>query len=299
MIVMSLYGGLGNQMYQYAFAKQLSKMTGQPVKFKLEFHTKGKDFPRNLDVDKFNLSLPIQEITKQEFLFFKMKLKAAIKLATLFSIPNKSLKLQEYKLSQPLALDQFKGLKNVSLDGYWQNIDYFSAIRQDLQKDFDLSFSDYDNKEVKRKIAAAGHHSVALHIRRGDYIANANANKLHGICSQDYYVKAVSWLREHYGESLLFFVFSDDPDWVRENIATLSLSEKNAEIIAHNDGQQGFYDMMLMKQCKHHVIANSTFSWWPAWLSDKNGMVIAPNQWFSGENNKKKPNIFPDDWLYI
>jgi len=134
--------------------------------------------------------------------------------------------------------------------------------------------------------------SVSVHVRRGDYASNPATNLYHGTCDPEYYLAAERKLRTEFGE-LTLFVFSDDPQWAKDNVQFQS----NAVAVTHNLLERDYEDLHLMTLCDHHIIANSTFSWWGAWLCDNPGkMVIAPRQWFRGAGLSAE-DLIPEGWI--
>ena len=138
--------------------------------------------------------------------------------------------------------------------------------------------------------------SVGIHIRRGDYISNQAAFENHGICSLTYYKTAIGIINSKINNPM-YFIFSDDTEWVRNT----DFGIKNFEIIDWNIEKKSYIDMQLMSYCKHNIIANSTFSWWGAWLNNySQKIVIAPKNWFSNESRKSESEkIIPKDWIQI
>jgi hypothetical protein len=182
---------------------------------------------------------------------------------------------------------------NVYLEGSWQNSKYFENIRNILKAEFIVKAPLPGlNKELAEKIENTN--SVALHIRRGNYVFDQETNKMHGTCSIDYYQKCVNRITEQV-KNPHFFVFSDEPQWARENIKL----EFPTTYISHNDISKQYEDFRLMTLCKHQIISNSTFSWWAAWLNENSDkIVLAPKEWF-------KTDIFdvselvPKEWQKI
>ena len=135
---------------------------------------------------------------------------------------------------------------------------------------------------------------MSIHIRRGDYVSNKITNLTHGVCGIEYYINAINYISKHV-EQPYFFVFSDEPEWARENLKiTFPITYIN-----HNTSQNDFEDMRLLSLCKQHIIANSSFSWWGAWLSrNDNKIVIAPKKWFN-EYKADTKDLYPDDWIIL
>ena len=152
--------------------------------------------------------------------------------------------------------------------------------------------SDSQNKKnlhVKEKIEKCI--SISLHIRRGDYVSNI----AHGTCDLSYYRKAVEYFINLYGKNLEIFAFSDDPSWVKNNLKL----PVNINFITHNYSDNNYEDLRLMSCCNHNIIANSSFSWWGAWLNtNPNKIVIAPKLWYANQKIENR-DITPKDWLRI
>ncbi|WP_196214867.1 alpha-1,2-fucosyltransferase [Piscirickettsia salmonis] len=296
---MKLYGGLGNQMFQYAFAKQLGVMLGQNIFFEIDLShwDRAGGFFRGFALGNFG-KIKIKLARKKQLFGVRLLAKLERKVKFFSRIFPKSAHFKECRV-ECINFNDVKDCKHLYLEGYWQNLSYLENIRDDLVEEFDCGFmNDIENKRIKDNILRSGN-SVSLHVRRGDYIHNSSALKVHGVCEVDYYKKAIGIIEKKLDKPA-FFIFSDDPDWARENIFPLVSNQRRGYLVSHNNEENGYKDMMLMKQCKHHVIANSTFSWWAAWLCDNSEkIVVAPDQWFVGEKNKKRPKIFPDEWLYI
>ena len=181
------------------------------------------------------------------------------------------------------------------LDGYWQSERYFADIADLLRQEFSLKEpANESNAAMHARIVARGHSSVSLHIRRGDYVSNAQTAQYHGVCSLDYYRQAAQYVAERLTEPH-FFVFSDDLAWVKEHLQlpySLTLMDVNS-------ADRGVWDMALMRTCHHHIIANSSFSWWGAWLNhhaDK--IVVCPQRWFSGASHDTR-DLIPAKWVRI
>lgn len=182
---------------------------------------------------------------------------------------------------------------DVYLDGYWQSEMYFRDIQDIVRKEFTFrNESDRNNTGLADLIRSET--AVSLHVRRGDYITDTSIHAVHGTCSLDYYRSSIGLMASRV-ERPYFFIFSDDPEWAK---AHLTLSHP-VTYVTNNGTDRAYEDMRLMSLCKHHIIANSSFSWWGAWLSaapDK--MVIAPARWFkSGEHNTK--DLIPIAWVRL
>ena len=179
------------------------------------------------------------------------------------------------------------------LCGYWQSEKYFFDVRDQIRKDLIFSqLIDDVNKEYEKQIASTN--SISLHIRRGDYVANPASLAIHGVCSIDYYKLAIAHIEKNIS-SPIYFIFSDDMPWARSNFGFLN----SAVFIDHNKNDKSYIDMQLMSYCKHHIIANSSFSWWGAWLNNNPGkIVISPKRWFA-DTSKLSQDLIPDSWIKL
>jgi hypothetical protein len=187
----------------------------------------------------------------------------------------------------------FKKNKNIYFNGYFQSEKYFIKRREDLLKIFKFPKLDDKNEGIKTKISNH-QNSVSIHIRRGDYLKD-EIKKYHGILDEDYYNSAIKIIQEKYKDAQ-FFVFSDDENFVKKKYNHL----ENFNIIEGNT-ENSWKDMALMTYCKHHVIANSSFSWWGAWLSSaENSLKIAPKNWFNPQFAMFDINDFiPKNWIKL
>ena len=136
--------------------------------------------------------------------------------------------------------------------------------------------------------------SVSIHVRRTDYISNIPANNYHGTCNETYYIEAMKIIGKKISNPH-FYIFSDEPEWFKANIKT----NFQVTFVEHNKNEKSFEDMYLMSLCKHNIIANSSFSWWGAWLnSNENKQVIAPANWFQ-DKTKNTKDLLPETWIKL
>ena len=178
------------------------------------------------------------------------------------------------------------------LMGYWQSEKYFNDFEENIRSDFSFKAA-LDGENLETSVRMRGCNSVSLHVRRGDYVTHAPTAKILNACSIDYYYKAISRIGEKV-PAPHFFVFSDDQQWVRNNLKV----PFPAEYIDRNHGMQSYIDMQLMSLCKHQIIANSSFSWWGAWLNvNPEKIVIAPRDWFC--NGLDDSDLIPHKWTRL
>ena len=184
--------------------------------------------------------------------------------------------------------------KNLYLDGYWQCENYFLDIREELLVELSIKSSLSKKTIAIDNLISKSTNAVGLHIRRGDYVTNQETLKIHGICSLEYYYKAISLLEDKLGDCH-YFIFSDDTEWAKANLKI----KGDMTIVDHNDGLKSYEDLYLMSKCDHNIIANSSFSWWGAWLNvNKSKIVIAPRKWFNSLDLDDSM-IKPSSWLEI
>ena len=290
-VITRLNGGLGNQLFHYAAGLSLADRLGVPLKLDLsEFDTY---LLRRFELDKFEISATIAApeettdlvVNPSRFERFYSRLAISLGLGC-YRIAFKQIKF-EYD-------EAFGKIKHpMYLNGYWQSERYFKPVEDKLRNELCLvdKLGDTSRRFLDEILQCP---AVSLHIRRGDYVSNPSAALVHGVCSLDYYYSAIRHIAARV-ENPYFFVFSDDPQWARENLK-ISFPVR---FVAANGPDSGVEDMWLMKSCKHHIIANSSFSWWAAWLnksSDK--IVIAPGDWFL-DKNIDTGDLIPDQWHKI
>lgn len=184
--------------------------------------------------------------------------------------------------------------KSLILSGYWQSEKYFKSIECLVREKF--VFRNIDNKTKALASEISSLNSVSLHIRRGDYLGHSLYS---GVCTEEYYRNSVECLKLQIDskQDLKFFVFSDEKDFATQFVNKLNVP---AAIIERNTGIDSYKDMYLMSHCKHNIIANSSFSWWGAWLNkNPDKIIIAPKKWFGSSSDDKYKDILPENWIKI
>jgi len=178
------------------------------------------------------------------------------------------------------------------LVGNWQSEKYFSEVSDVLRKDFMPRSLDDRLLRISESLRSVD--SVSVHVRRGDYMSNSAAHNFHGVCEMDYYRRAMDFLRSKV-PGAKFYVFTDDPIWVKECFPC----DASWELVDQWDGKASWMDMWLMSRCRHHIISNSTYSWWGAWLNASHKkVVVAPNRWFNSESIDTS-DLLPAGWLTV
>lgn len=292
-IVVRQISGLGNQLFQYAAGKYYARRYGASMRMMLDlprrWHSYGS--PRPFLLSHFSISEPFEVIRSYERLLIseRPQLKAALGLAgrplgiqVVAEEPS-----QRYRFLEDLPLE--KSTRTLYIKGYWQAHRIADDNEQDLRSS--LRFREPasgKNLAVQETIAAA-RTSISLHVRRGDYTLASEGNIALPI---EYYRQAIASFQERFNQPS-FFVFSDDIPYTRANLP----SNLNIVFVDHNDDFSSYEDLRLMSSCQHHIIANSTFSWWGAWLNPrKEKIVYAPKQWLL-KSDSVFPDLMPPGWI--
>ena len=292
MIIVRLTGGLGNQLFQYATGLRLALRNNSPLT--LDVSAYSRDSKRSYALSRYVLDASVA-IDRAPALFRGRERVRDLKHRLYTGVPPAWrrwhwLKQQTLRFEPRVLLAR----GDIYLDGSWQSERYFSDIASRVQADLALREGPTNaNAELARKIESC-QCAVSVHVRRGDYVSDATTRAIHDVCSAAYYERAIASLAEESSEVQLF-VFSDDPKWVSENLRF----SVPATVVDENHSSNGHDDLWLMSLCRHHVIANSSFSWWGAWLSPwANKKVFAPNQWFRCEGYDIH-EIVPSRWTLV
>lgn len=292
MVIVKLRGGLGNQMFQYAAGRQLAILHQTTLKLDISIYRCGG--LRSYDLEAFRIE---GKLAKDEEV---ARIRAGRNLVTRFAswlgLPRGE--------SQGGPVFRETGVKpfnpsiaetpgDVYLDGYWQSEKYFADISDVIRREFTVrSPLVATNLRIAEMISNT--QSVSIHVRRGDYVSNPATARVHGVCSLDYYRRCMALIAERIGRPH-FYVFSDDPDWVMENLR----SDHPCTCVTHNDASHGHEDLRLMTMCEHNIIANSSFSWWGAWLNvNPDKLVFAPQEWFRDRSIDTR-DLLPVDWIRV
>jgi hypothetical protein len=295
MVIVKLRGGMGNQMFQYAMGRRLALARGTTLKLDLGWFENCKaDSPRSYELHVF--AIKEQIATEKEIELIKnaddkgpsgllMRL-----LGRANRVYSKGVVMEKHFHFDPEILTL---PDNVYVEGYWQTEKYFKDVAGVIRREFTVTAEpDEDNRQMSEIIGRS--EAVSVHIRRGDYVSNSVMNRYHGLCSLDYYQKAMEVVASKV-KNPHFFVFSDDSEWVKENVS----SEYPMTFIDFNGTEKAYEDMRLMSLCGHHIIANSSFSWWGAWLCvSPDKIVIAPKSWFRNEL-LNTTDLIPTEWRRI
>ena len=176
--------------------------------------------------------------------------------------------------------------------GYWQAYKYFADCGEAIDATIRLPFSDLNEAARRWLDLIRSSEAVIVHVRRGDYL-RPNIKNVHGLCDLPYYTRAMSLLRQHVS-SAKFFVFSDDPVWCQQAFS----GEDDLHVIGVHEPNRGHFDLALMVSGRHHIIANSSFGWWAAWLARHDAqIVVAPTPWTTRDG--PAPDLFPPGWIVL
>ena len=292
MIISRIIGGLGNQMFQYAIGRALSIERNMSLLLDVSSFDKYNRHQGFELTRVFNCSPQIatnndvrRVLGLQSSHVFKRILSQAL---------MSPFRRQELVLEPHYHFWQGAGTvpSTCYLQGYWQSEKYFERYRTAIQEDFAFKLP-FVGKNVELAARISQTNSVSLHVRRGDYLSDKKATALHGLCSIDYYREATESIGIKI-DAPTFFIFSDDIDWVKKNLKI----RFPCQYVDHNQGLDSFNDMHLMSLCHHNIIANSSFSWWAAWLNaNECKLVLAPKKWFSIPINTS--DLIPDTWTLL
>ena len=292
MIIVRLKGGLGNQLFQYALGRRLTYFNNTQLKLDISSYRTYKLHAYSLH--PLNI---VENIATED----DLKALGVMEGRGLRTVLSKALEKRKL-IHNPLRIDErlmafdpeiLKVSDNVYLDGYWASEKYFSEIADVLRAELTpRQRLDKVNEDMASEIADAT--SVSIHVRRADYVTNPDTNKLFGTCSLKYYNKCITEISLKVRDPH-FYVFSDDVQWTKKNL----IIEHPVKYVDQNNKENDFKDLYLMSKCKHHIIANSSFSWWGAWLgTSKDQIVFATSRWLSPGRTDVK-DIIPERWLRV
>ena len=312
MIIVRLSGGLGNQMFQYAMGRSLCHRLQNTLKldisllkynphrsYALSHFNILEDFASPEEVYRFSgvpqkISQKITHRLNKPLLFARRIFPWTLNDSNRRSSQNQPRVYSEPHFHFDPEVLNLRG--HLYLKGYWQTEKYFKEIEHIIRKEFTVKNPLVGrNLEYARQIQDC--EAVSVHVRRGDYLTHSRWRRTHGVCPGEYYQAALEKMKEHVTGSH-FFIFSDDHQWVENNIGV----DRSSTIVDNNGPEAAHEDLRLMSLCQHHIIANSSFSWWAAWLkSSRNALVIAPQKWFGDERmrTRRLDDLFLSDWCLL
>ncbi len=288
MIIVKIYGGLGNQMFQYALGRTLSLKNKAQLKLELSFfNNSGMAIAREYGLNHFNIEgepATIDDLWQFTNRGFSRKVSERLKPFYRRQIVNEP----HYNFAPNIL----KIIGDKFLSGYWQSEKYFLPIADIIRRDFTLR-DEYKNLPTELVNKIKNSNSISIHFRRGDYVASPEVNKVIGVKTLDYYYQALSVVAQKVDRPHLF-IFSDDIEWVRNNFKTT-----HEITFISGSGLKDYQEMILMSLCQHNILANSSFSWWGAWLNNNpNKIVIAPKKWLN-DSAVNTQDLIPDNWIKL
>lgn len=291
MVIIRLKGGLGNQMFQYAVARGISS-TDRKVFLDTSFYSYNKESTEALTARKYELSIfPNLRASKINSLCSYALANGGFQRTALKSILFPSITHVIQKENEFLDFKNISTKRVLLLDGFFQSEKYFKHIKSELLNEFAFNYGNYRNDTYVELINSSTN-SVAVHIRRGDYMRPA-VNIYHGVIPLSYYDQAMQKI-EFEIEEPHYFIFSDDIEWCKIHFIKY---HSKITFIERSSVDDSWKDMWLMTLCRHHIIANSSYSWWGAWLANKQGFKFAPAEWFNPKVAQFNINDFvPDSW---
>lgn len=290
MVVVRLKGGLGNQLFQYAFGRALCERAKQSLVLDTSYFDSSNpgETPRDYRLHHYAIAADVgvpSGVKKVLKLGRKRRGIRSRVVRSLFNVHINNEKSFEYAQTPPP-----EGYGVWQYDGYWQSPLYFDDIRPILLEELSPRLAP-QGENARLLDEMRGCNAISVHIRRGDYVTSAKTQEFHGLCGLEYYKAAMALMAEQV-EAPRFYVFSDDIAWARDNI----VAPCPVVFVGHNDDAAAYEDLRLMSACRHHIVANSSFSWWGAWLNPyEQKKVIAPQRWFLDASVNCK-DLVPASW---
>lgn len=286
MVVVKLSGGIGNQMFQYAFGKSLQEKRNIEVVYRSSFEGLTN---RKFELNHFNITGQlINDNNFEQFQKRQNTLLKKIKNRFLGHYENMLVKERQYHFDP----DLFNVPAECIVDGYFQSEKYFVDIEAEIRNEFLFKTPlTKEDKLLSDEITECS--SIGIHVRRGDYLGNP----LFPVYDLKYYMHAIKEVLKHV-EQPMFFIFSNDYEWCRKNMHL----DYPHRFVTQNIERHAYYDLLLMSQCKHNIIANSSFSWWGAWLNrNPDKIIIAPPKWVNQISPffRNIDDIVPNHWIRI
>lgn len=285
MVVVELMGGLGNQLFQYAAGRALSSRLGCALS--LDLRLLEVDVKREYALDVYQLAgLAARPSVAGRLLQ---------RLTTPFRRRTVALPRFEENREKGAYDEAFEAISSpVVLHGYYQSEKYFESIKNEIRRDLQLRHAlSTEAAKAQERILACGQNAVSVHLRRGDYVSEAHTRDLHGVLGVEFYRIALAQLMRHVPEPHAF-VFTDEPQAVAE------IRDINVPMtVVSGTGLADFEELHLMSVCHHHITANSSFSWWGAWLGDPAGLTVVPKRWFSNESEIAVRQRFSKNWIVL
>lgn len=297
MIFVNINGGIGNQLFQYAFAKHVSIIKNDSINLDIRWYKKSKD--RFFRLNYFNIDAKVGLTTKDsiyhsfhDLSFFSRQVR---KVLPKFLFNNKYYIAQQQFHFYDYFINEINTPQNIYLGGLWQSELFFGSTAAAVKKDLQFKNELFSEIMLSKANEIINENSIMLHIRRGDYLKLP----IYEILGVDYFIRAIELILARVSEPK-FYIFSDDMIWVKANLSNY-FKQKNITAYIVNDTKIDIEDFFLMSKCKHAIISNSTFSWWAAWLNENSDkLIIGPDKWFKPEITEYLGiDIIPDRWIKL
>jgi len=278
MVITKLCGGLGNQMFQYATGLALADRLNTSIIPDISWFDEMKTNPYIITRRTYELDV------------FGIKARKFSRIENISLLISKPVIFEEHGYAYQNKISTIAG--NIILDGFWQNPKYFEKERRAILNAFKFPRETSSKNrlllsEINKSL------SVSIHVRRGDYVSSEETKKIHGLPPLEYYKRAAASIGKDFNNPR-FFIFSDDISWCKQNLKI----NNDMVFVENNNGTKHYEDMRLMAACKHNILANSSFSWWGAWLNQNQAkLVYAPKKWSISSTNAS--DILPSEWIKI
>lgn len=287
-MIVRITGGIGNQMFQYALKMQFDRTLKSSNEIDTHFYQQknihnGYELNKVFGIDAIHYGGKKRALSDKFPLLYKICFKLGIR-----SLKTKNTLTEIRTCFLPEVFDYTKA--NAYIDGYWQSEEYFLDVKEDVRATFQFpAFDEEENCRLEQMIINT--QSVSIHVRRGDYVG---ASRFLSLGQTDYYQSAIEYIKKKVN-SPLFIILSDDIKWCKKNLDL----PQNSIFVTWNDRAKSYRDMQIMSICKHNIIANSSFSWWGAWLNNNpEKIVVAPSRFFNG-SKEDDSHIIPLNWVKI
>lgn len=299
MKIVNITGGLGNQMFQYAFAMALKdRYPDEKVFIDIQHYNtlffkkyKGINLHNGFEINEIfpNAELPIARPVDLMRLSYWIPNYVLSRLGRKLLPWRRTEYVSSYASNYSYDKNAFERKGSCYYEGYWQCVRYYKKIKDKIIDVFSHPTPDEYNLKLTKQIEKCN--SVGIHVRRGDYL---NEPEFSGICDVDYYSKSIDDIKRH-SDNPVFYIFSNDLAWCKENIIPL-IEGYTYVFVSENKGKKSCWDMFLMTYCKHLIIANSSFSWWGAYLNKNAARIYAPYPWI---NRNCEIDIYEDSWIKV
>ncbi|MGF7215635.1 hypothetical protein GGR92_001775 [Spirosoma lacussanchae] len=290
MIISKITSGLGNQLFQYALARHLSLKNNTPLYFDLGFYDmkNPNNTARQFKLDHFHIHY--KTIARKTSIYLAKSTKL---------LPNRSLPpVVSWVREKQHHFDESVLRKRAGctiLQGYWQSEKYFRDVAATLRQDLVFKEATCPDFLRQKQAVLASNLPVSVHVRRGDYVHHPEFSQSFGFIGIDYYRNAIEQMKAAHGDCT-FFVFSDDTDWVKEHMQFIP----DPYFVDNKGADSDIYDLELMSLCQHNIIANSSYSWWGAWLNNNTEKtVIAPRVWYRNKPDWNTKDLVPESWVKL